>query len=218
MKILSYQSEEEWLEDRKARIMGTKLKDIILTRGTEEKDGFWQLIADVLADDSDEDDDESPMDRGHRLESLAAELLSKETGIEFIHTNNEIWESDVDSRIATSPDAKNADQTAVMKVVRVLKEGAIGAEFKALKSAHHIKAFVTQKVPKEHRFQALQPFIVNKQLEQLYFAFIDPRVKVRPFFYILINRSDVQGDVEKYEKYQLNKLAEVDEIVAQLAF
>lgn len=203
MKVLTYDSEAEWLEGREPCITSTKLKDIVSTRGTAKKVGFYQLAAARLA--IDEDSDEDPMDRGHRLEKEAIELLSQETGKKFIHSNLELWKSDENEYIACSPDGYTKDLT-------------IAAEVKALKAALHIQAWHTQKVPTEYKLQSIQPFIVNKKLKKLYFTFIDPRVSAKPFFYIEINRKDIQADIDKYEEYQLKELQEVDDLVAQLAF
>lgn len=203
MKVITYASEEEWKDGREPRITGTKLKDLVSTRGTAKKAGFYQLIAARLA--IDEEGDEDPMDRGHRLEKVAIELLSKEIGKKFYHSENEIWESDENENIACSPDGYTKDLT-------------IAAEVKALKAALHIQAWHTQKVPTEYRLQSIQPFIVNEKLQKLYFTFIDPRVSAKPFHYLVINRKDIEKDIEKYKDYQIKELAEVDEIVAQLAF
>lgn len=202
MKIHTYNSEEEWLEDREPRITGTKLKDLVSTRGGK-KVGFYQLIAARLA--IDEEGDEDPRERGHRLEKEAVELLSKATGKKFKQVDLEIWESEVNPNIACSPDGYTKDLT-------------LAAEVKALKAALHIQAWHTQTVPSEYKLQTIQPFIVNPKLKKLYLTFIDPRVTAMPFHYLEIDRKDVEPDVKKYEAYQLKELQEVDEIVAQLAF
>lgn len=203
MKVNTYNSEEEWLEAREPRITSTKLKDLVAVRGTAKKDGFYQLIAARLA--IDEDGDEDPMERGHRLEKEALVRLSAATGHLFIHSDNEIWESDENPYIACSPDGYT-------------KNHLRAAEVKALKASIHIKAWHTQKIPNEYKLQAIQPFIVNEKLKKLYFCFLDPRVVALPFHYIVVHRKDIEKDIEKYKAYQLKELAEVDEIVAQLAF
>lgn len=203
MKVNTYSTEEEWFEDREPRITSTKLKDIVVVRGTAKKPGFYQLVAARLA--TDEDGDEDPMERGHRLEKEAIEILSKETGKQFIHSENELWLCDENEYIACSPDGYTKDFT-------------IAAEVKALKAALHIQAWDTKKVPNEYRLQSIQPFIVNEKLRKLYFTFIDPRVSAKPFFYLEVNRKDVEKDIAKYKEYQLKTLAEVDQLVTELAF
>lgn len=199
MKVNTYNSEEEWLEAREPLITGKRLKSLVSKRSVV----LYDLVAARLAQE--EDGDEDPMARGDRLEPEGLKLLSEATGKTFIHSVNEIWESDENPSIACSPDGHTKDLT-------------IAAEVKALKASLHIKAWRTQKVPTEYNMQMIQYFIVNEKLKKLYFCFIDPRVSAKPFHYLEINRKDVEKDVEKYKEYQLKELAEVDEIVAQLAF
>ncbi len=79
MIIKKYDTKEEWLAGRQCCITGTTLSDIVVKRGTTKKMGFYQLVADRVAHDP--DPDESPMDRGNRLEREAVEKLSKLTGL-----------------------------------------------------------------------------------------------------------------------------------------
>ena len=68
MKILKYENIEEWLEARRGKITGTRLKDLIMKRSSKHKIGFYELIAERVAIPA---NDENVMDRGHRLEELA---------------------------------------------------------------------------------------------------------------------------------------------------
>ncbi len=79
MKTLKFENQESWLEARKTKITGSRLKDIIVKRGTGQKIGFYELIAERLAIPSDGED---PMERGHRLETEALERFTQETGKE----------------------------------------------------------------------------------------------------------------------------------------
>lgn len=196
MKILNIdQNSDEWKEARKGKITGTKLKDIVVKRGTGEKIGFYQLIADRLAI---VDDSEDPMERGHTLEQEAINEFTKLTGKEV--TKAGMWLSDENENIACSPDGVIGDTEAV--------------EVKCLSASKHLEAFFTQQIPDEYEYQALQYFIVNDKLETLYFCFYDPRVIVKPFFYIEIKRDNEK--VEEIKKYQLEKLAKVEEFISKL--
>ena len=73
----TFNSEQEWLDARRGRITGTRLKDLILKRSTKPKQGFYEIIAERIAIPASE---ENVMDRGHRLESEALEMFEKETG------------------------------------------------------------------------------------------------------------------------------------------
>ena len=200
MKTLKYDTKEEWLAGRIGKITGSRLKDIVVKRGTGKKIGFYELIAERLGIPA---DGENAMDRGTRLEAEAVEAFKKETGKE-VDTNLYIWLRDDDESIAISPDGVIGKTEAL--------------ECKCLSSARHIEAFLTKEIPDEYEFQKLQYFIVNDKLETLYFAFYDPRLLAKPFFYLTVNRKDIEDDIKQYLDYQRNTLAEVNAIVNQLTF
>lgn len=196
MKTLNIdQNSAEWLEARKGKITGSKLKDLIVKRGTGEKIGFYQLIADRLAI---EDESEDPMERGHSLQREALEQFTKSTNKAVYETG--MWLSDDNENIACSPDGVINEYEAV--------------EVKCLSASRHLQAFFTQEIPAEYEYQALQYFIVNEKLKKLYFCFYDPRVIAKPFFYIEIER-DVEK-VEEIKKYQLEKLLKIEEFIGKL--
>ena len=200
MKTLKFDNKEEWLAGRIGKITGSRLKDIVVKRGTGKKIGFYELIAERLGIPA---DGENAMDRGTRLEAEAVEAFTKETGKE-VDTNLYIWLRDDDESIAISPDGVIGKTEAL--------------ECKCLSSARHIEAFLTQEIPDEYEFQKLQYFIVNDKLQTLYFAFYDPRLLAKPFFYITVNRKDIEKEIEQYLNYQRETLAEVNAIVNQLTF
>jgi len=199
MKVINFDDQDTWLEARKTKITGSKLKDIVVLRGKEKKIGYYELIAERLALPP---DDENPMERGNRLESEAIEEFEKVTG-KKVDNSLQMWVSDDEESIALSPDGVIGETEAV--------------EVKCLSSARHIKAFF-ELVPKDFKFQTLQYFIVNEKLEKLYFAFYDPRLIVKQFFFHVIERKDIQEEVEKYLEYQKNIINEINEIVNELTF
>lgn len=200
MRVNNFSDEQTWLEARKTKITGSRLKDIITLRGTGKKIGYYELIAERLALPA---TDENPMDRGHRLEEEAIEQFSKETGKE-VDTSLVLWERDDNASIAISPDGFIGETEAV--------------EVKCLASARHIEALLTDEIPSEYEFQVLQYFIVNEKLETLYFIFYDPRLSVKSFFYKTVKREDVKDNVDKYLEYQRKTLEEITEIVNKLTF
>ncbi len=201
MKIKKYDNEEMWLEDRKCKITGTKLKNLIVKRGTQKKIGFYELIVDRIAKERTEED---PMERGKRLEKEAIERFIKETGIEMI-TDLVMWQRDDDNNIASSPDGYTEDLTEAL-------------EIKCLSSANHIKAFLTKKIPEEYEEQTIQYFIVNDNLKKLYVGFYDPRIPSKDFFYLEIRREDIEDKIFEYLEYEKEILAEVNKIVNELTF
>ena len=201
MKTLTFQTKEDWFSARRGKITGSRLKDIIVKRGTGKKIGFYELIAERLA--TEPEGDETPMDRGTRLEGEAMQKFTEKTGIE-VDTSLVIWSRDDNESIALSPDGFIGETKAV--------------EVKCLSSASHIKAFLTQEIPDEYEMQTLQYFIVNDKLETLYVAFYDPRIPVKDFFIIELHRKDLEETIKEYLDYQRKTIEEVNKIVNQLTF
>lgn len=201
MKTSKYDDRDSWLNARKGKITGSRLKDIVAKRGTGKKKGFYELIAERVA--VEDDGNETPMDRGTRLESEAIERFASETGQE-VDTSLVIWQRDDNENIAISPDGFIGDEEAV--------------EAKCLSTASHIEAWLTQKIPSDYEFQKLQYFIVNESLKRLFFVFYDPRIACKPYFVIEVTREDIQKEIDEYLQYQIDTLREVDEIVNSLTF
>lgn len=200
MKILKFSDELDWMEARKTKITGSRLGDIVVKRGTGQKIGFYELIAERLALPP---TGENPMDRGHRLEQEAIDEFTKETGKE-VDSSLVILVREDNESIAISPDGIIGEKEAV--------------EIKCLSSARHIEAFLKNELPKEYREQMLQYFVVNDKLEKLYFCFYDPRIAVKQFFYFTFERKDIVEEIECAFQYQINILKEVNSIVNKLTF
>lgn len=203
MKILKFNDETEWLEARRGKIMGSSLKDIVTLRGDGKKIGYYQLIADRLSNPA---TDENPMDRGHRLEDVAIKQFIEREGKE-VCTDLVIWTRDDVPEIGISPDGYIETDGKIAEAV----------EIKCLNSARHIEAKLTGKVPSDYEMQAIQYFIVNPDLEILYFCFYDPRfIEGLQFHMLTLLRSDFEVEIEKYLAYELNTLAEINRIVTDL--
>jgi predicted phage-related endonuclease len=200
MKTLKFDNREDWLVSRRGRITGSRLKDIVVKRGTGRKVGFYELIAERLGIAG---DDENAMERGTRLEPEAMAKYAEATSQE-LDTSLVIWSREDNESIAISPDGFIGETKAV--------------ECKCLSSARHIEAYLTQQIPDEYECQKLQYFIVNDKLEELDWVFYDPRLLAKPFFVITVKRADVQEKVTEYLEYQKNTIAEVNEIVNSLTF
>ena len=200
MRTLKFEDRESWLEARRGKITGSRLKDIIVKRGTGYKIGFYELIAERIAVAP---DGENAMDRGTRLEEEAVTRFMQETG-KKVDTSLVIWTRDDNESIAVSPDGFIGKKEAV--------------EAKCLASARHIEAWLTKEVPYEYEEQAIQYFIVNKDLQTLHFVFFDPRIPAKDYFVIEIKREKVKEKIEEYLEYQKKVLEEVDQIVNELTF
>lgn len=191
MRTLTFETREAWAEARRGKITGTRLRDIIVKRGTGKKIGFYELIAERLGIPSDGED---PMERGLRLEPTAIARFEQETG-KKVNKDLVIWTRDDDESIAISPDGFIGKKEAV--------------EVKCLSSARHIQAIIENKVPDEYEFQALQYFIVNEDLKTLHFVMYDPRIVAKDYIRFEIARKDVQANIDTYLTFQRETLAEV---------
>lgn len=198
MKTQTFEEQGDWLAARRGKITGSRLKDVIVKRGTKQKIGFYELIAERLGIPA---DDEGAMERGHRLEPEALEEFQKRSG-KTADPSLVIWSRDDNESIAISPDGIVSDTEAV--------------EVKCLSSARHIEAVLTDAIPDEYEYQALQYFIVNDKLKTLYFVFYDPRLLAKPFHMVTLHRKDVKEKVDGLLEQQKALIAEVDRIVNEL--
>lgn len=205
MRIINVeQRTPEWLEARKGKVTSTRAKDLIVLRGKGKKMGFYELIAERVATDS---DGENPMDRGLRLEEEAMEMFTQTTGYK-VDTSVGFAVRDDNPNIALSPDGLIRDDKGVFTA---------GVELKCLSSARHIQNIIENQVPSDYVAQIYQYFIVA-EVETVYFVSYDPRVVSRPIHIIEVNRDDVEDQIEFCHNYQVNALEEVDQWVEKLIF
>lgn len=176
-----------------------------LEKIAKKKIAFYELIAQRLAVSDEEFEgyvpNETPMDRGTRLQKYAIDRLEKETG-KKIDTRLVMWTRDDNESIAVSPDGVISETEAV--------------ETKCLSSAKHIEAWLTKSMD-DYEYQTLQYFAVNDKLEKMYFCFFDPRIPCKDFFYFTIERSEVQEKIDAYLSLQRKVLKDVDEVVAEMS-
>lgn len=142
-----------------------------------------------------------------------------------VNTSPGMWLSDENEGIAITPDG--AEDAEVI---------TWAAEAKALDSALHLKYVITDRraqlkedykpidyVPNEYshcyREQCIQYFVVNESLKTLYFVLLDDRIALDDLVmhYITIKREDVADEIEAQKTIELEALAEVDKLIAELA-
>lgn len=204
MKVVSIeQGSEEWFDYRKGKISGTMLSDLYSKRGNR-KIGFYELIAERIAIDP---DDENRMDRGLRLEEEAIALFEETYDKKVFRAG--VCVHDDYPEIINSPDGLIANGKKYTEAVEV----------KCLSSPRHLQAVIEDAVPIEFEAQMMQYFIVNPDLQTLYFVFYDPRIASKPFHVVEITRTEnLQAIADKYLQFQLDQLTEVNKIIEQLAF
>lgn len=207
MQQLKFSDRDAWMLARRGRVTGSRLKDLVVKRGTGKKKAFYELIAERIAV---EPDGEAPMDRGNRLEDIAIARFTQETGKE-VDTTLVLWTREDNENIAVSPDG-----VVIGAPDEIPPKEA--TEVKCLSSASHIEAYLTQEIPSEYKDQTKQYFVVNEKLETLYVIFYDPRMTVKDYFVIEVHREDIQEEVDELLRYQLDELEQVENIVKTLTF
>jgi len=203
MKLIQIsQNTDEWLEFRKGKITGSKLKDIVSLRG-KNKIGYYQLIADRLAIEPDLED---PRERGHRLEEEAIERFSKESKKEVEIGLTCV--SDFNPNIMVSPDGLIGKDDIYHEAV----------EIKCLSDARHIEAVLSETYPDAYHFQILQYFIVIETLQKLSLVFYTDRIPSADYKVFEVTREELLPLIETYKEMEEKYLREIDEIVTKLAF
>lgn len=213
---------EAWLHYRLGKVTGTKVKTIKpLSRGADRTpQGFWQILAEKICI---KPDGEPDMDRGHRLQGDALKRFSEVYGLE-VETNCGVWESDFDEDVMVSPDGCEKSSNPTWAV-----------EVKCLASANHLKYtvkdlrarssdtyqaidLIPDNAQQSFREQIIQYFVVNENLETVYFVLYDDRVGIDSlvFHCIEIDREDVEGLVMAQKDMQINVLTEINKLIAEL--
>ena len=102
---------------------------------------FWQFFADMIAE---QPDGEPPMERGHRLENTNIMMACEKFDIspDVVEFDTGMWVSDVDDRIAVSPDAH-----AKPRIFNGLEHNPTFAfEAKSLGTKYHLQTVVPFRV------------------------------------------------------------------------
>lgn len=201
MIVKTYDSKEDWLEDRLGCIGGSKLGDVVTYRGNGTKLGVYQLLADRLRV---EDNSIDGRDRGNELEKEAIAAAAASLDID-LKDDLVMWVSDKSPYITYSPDGFTKD----------LKTAA---EIKCPGSARHLQTVLENKVPSDYHEQTMQAFVVNPKLKVLHFVSYDPRVASHPLHIIELKREDYEEEIDFYTNQQLEIIDKVNGWAERLAF
>ena len=205
MLIQTFENERDWLEARRGKITGSRLKKLVVKRGTEKKIEFYEIIAERLSKPLEVGEVKlSPLEHGHAYEAEAISRFEQMTGKEVDCTKC-IWSREDNPNIAISPDG-----------VVIGTDNTEAVEAKCLSEANHLKAYLTKEIPDDYQEQKLQYFIVNDKLQKLTFCFLNPRLMAADFFTIEFTRADVLAEIEEKLIFERQTLAEIDSIVDSL--
>jgi len=195
------QRSEEWKKLRQGKVTGTGLQKIVGGKAARET-YFYDLLAERLA--TGVSSEENAMERGNRLETVAIEEFEKKTGkiVEIFG----FCEDDKNEFITNSPDG----------LIKVKGKYSEAIEVKCLSSGKHVRAWLENKIPDEYYAQAIQYFIVNEDLEKLYFTMFDPRIATHPLHIIELNREDIEETITEYREKQEEFLGFIDEKLSKL--
>ena len=188
------QGTQEWLEARKGKITGTRLKDVLKT---DNLPAIYEMLAELGSDEIEETFANKAMLRGIECEPIARDMYQVITG----NTIEEVGfcVSFDNEFLCVSPDGFTPDRL-----------GAI--EIKSPSTSTHVKYIIGDRVPTEYLPQVLTYFLVNEKLEWLVFVSFDDRYKPKPIWIKRVTRVELQEQldetkakvdkfVQKFEKY-----------------
>lgn len=210
---------EAWLDGRRGVITGTKAKTVQPPkRGGGIPQGIYELLAEHVAIAK---DGEPERDRGLRLENEGLQLTANKYELD-LNLDPGMWLSD-DGKLGVSPDA--AENT---------KKPTYAAENKSLDTKNHLQAILNdweaKKKPdynpldslkistQDYSTQAIQYFVINPDLEVLYFGLYDDRVVLENVMHyvIEIKREHVEDYVDGQELYERDAIKTVERMIQTL--
>jgi hypothetical protein len=181
------QGTHRWLEARKGKITGTRLKDVLKT---DNLPVIYEMIAELGSDEIEETFVNKAMQRGKDCEPIAISLYQHMTGVVIDSVG--FCVSEENDFLALSPDGFTADRI-----------GAI--EVKSPNTATHVKYILGDKVPSEYLPQVMTYFLVNTKLEYLDFISFDDRYKPKPIWIKRVTREELNDQLvevnEKLDKF-----------------
>lgn len=175
-------------------------------------DSIYKLIAQRIAKPINPNDYTLPegatysaMLRGQILEEEARELISEKLGKKIIP--GRVWQSEENEYMICSPDGEFEDDTEAV-------------EIKCLDSWKVVKAYYEKRPPLEYEAQIIQYFLVNENLQKLYFCiysdvFTNPELGLQIFE---LKREDYQEKIELTGRVQNATLGLVEREVQKLMF
>lgn len=218
------QNSEEWVEYRKGKSGGSAFGKMYKVNGrtnSELRDQFFTMLAERVARPMTPNDyaDRVPDDvtfswavRGHILEPDAAKAFELETGLKLDAGN--VWASDYTYNSYVSPDrVVTSDDGKIREAV----------EIKCLSSEKVLKVWWDKKhleadksdfwaIPSnEYKAQVLKYFMVNDDLETLYWVVYTDLIPKLELQILKIKRADVANWIEDAKKVEKHYLEELDE-------
>lgn len=180
--------------------------DLLKLHADEMPQAIYDLIANKLSNGT-APTDETPIQRGHRLEPKIREWVNENYGYNFVEVGG--LEREDEPLIANSPDGVEFLNDEIIEVA---------FEAKALSGGKHVKAYFTGKIPDEHFPQALQYFIVNDKLKKLVFVMGCPEITEFPYLKFEILREDIESEISQGISQQKIAVKIVNDLVKGIQF
>ena len=192
------------VDDIKAEILKAK-KDADFEKFVTKSDDtlYYKMLAYQLSNGT-APTDERAMDRGVRLEPIIRDDFNKEHNKNFSEVGG--CSRDDEPRIAMSPDGVELDN---------LTENL---EIKALAGWKHVKAWQENEIPDDHMPQVIQYFVVNDELDKLYFVMGCPEIAIKPLLVFEVYREDLEKEIAITLQAQKELLAKVDTKLKEIQF
>ena len=216
IKVSQSNDRESWLDMRRGVVTSTKAKNVKpLSRGKTLPAGIYELLAEKVAISK---DGEPERDRGLRLENEALLLTQEKYNLDF-ELDAGMWFSD-DMKLAVSPDASE-----------VSDKPTYAGEAKCLDTKNHLQAilndYLNKRLPNynpldglkigtsDYTTQCIQYFMINQDLETLYFTLYDDRIALENVIHyvIIIKREHVAEFVDGQELYERDALVKVNNMI-----
>lgn len=200
-KIQVEQQTPQWEQLRKGKITGTKLKKILGTPKAR-KEFLYEAIAEKIAVGMN-DLDISDMEWGNLYESEARKKLEFDKNIK-VETFG-IGVSDENEDLVYSPDGWVESDKA-------------GVEIKCPQWKNYLKYWLEnviegKLIPDEYYEQILQAFIVNDEMEKMYFVIYNPLIKIHPIHIMEISRISLLSEIQRAKTEAVKFLEERDSII-----
>ena len=185
----------------------------------EPKKRYYEMVAERCARPITPNDYEdrlngatfSMMQRGHILEPEAIAKFNEATKLKA-DPRCVVWVRDDNPNIYISPDATIAD-----------KDGKVrqAVEVKCLSNAETVKAYLTAKYPSEYNPQIIKYFVVNDELEKLYFVLYTDTIPGLELQTFEIKRSDIApyiAEARAFEDEIMRRIEADAKSIEELAF
>ena len=214
------QNSEEWLEFRKWKLGGSKVKDTKpLSRGkykglAEGAAGFWKLIAERLSLPKDGEDER---ERGHRLEQLALDKTNAKYGLRLVR--GAVWQSEENDRLYISPDGEDPNNLTIAQETKAFDPDKhlriIWEDIQAQKSEGYRPY---DGVPDDCKNQVIHYFTINPELQTLYWTLINDLVGYEEMehYCLVIERSTIEQEIAAQKVIEAQTIRRSEQIVREL--